>query len=209
MSDIIESSIYDSIAYNKVTPVVLVSLGSLYISILLYRYLKWRYRRRKAKNMRLYRQKLEKFWRKQVHPMDSPQVPPVSHLAHRLPHLFDSTATLVSPSENHQVYSMHHLKEVVAEEEGEEEVRSSISGKKQQHRINRTWVGKVTSRLLDGDRHKRKRRQLLWQWSVAMGYCRYNHGYQLNSLIEKLVDNKTSSSSSCSHDPAAVIIMPK
>lgn len=198
MSDIIVSSIYDSIAYNKVTPIVMVSLGSLYISILVYRYLKWRYRRRKAKKMRLYRQKLERFWRKQIHPMDSPhiKVPPVSHLAHHLPHSFDSTATLVSPSDSdHHVYSID-LKEV-AEEEGED-----VRNGKKQHRINRKkdeWVGKVTSRL-DGDRQKRKRRQLLWQWSVAMGYCRYNHGYQLNLLIEKLVENKTTS-----HEPS----MPK
>lgn len=188
MSDIVESPIYDSIAYNKIAPIVMVSLGSLYIGILLFRYLKWRYRRRKAKKMRLCRQKLERFWRKQIHPTSPIKVPPVSHLAQHLPHSFESTATLVvSPGESEHhlpVYSID-FKEV-PEDESEEVVR------KKQHRINRKkneWVGKVTSRL-DGNRQKRKRRQLLWQWSVAMGYCRYNHGYQLNSLIEKLVENK-------------------
>lgn len=38
-------------------------------------------------------------------------------------------------------------------------------------------------------RNKRKRRHLLWQWSVAMGYCRYSHASKLTELIARLQED--------------------
>jgi hypothetical protein len=39
-------------------------------------------------------------------------------------------------------------------------------------------------------RQQKKRLQLLWNWSVAMGYCEYNHGKELNALIEMLLKER-------------------
>ncbi|CEP17797.1 hypothetical protein [Parasitella parasitica] len=43
---------------------------------------------------------------------------------------------------------------------------------------------------MNGNYQRKKKRQLLWQWSVAMGYCRYNHGHHLNTLIERLSEKQ-------------------
>ncbi|KAL4216236.1 hypothetical protein AB4K20DRAFT_1877959 [Rhizopus microsporus] len=39
-------------------------------------------------------------------------------------------------------------------------------------------------------RQQKKRLQLLWNWSVAMGYCEYSHGKELNALIEMLLKER-------------------
>ncbi|CDH53369.1 predicted protein [Lichtheimia corymbifera JMRC:FSU:9682] len=34
--------------------------------------------------------------------------------------------------------------------------------------------------------NKRKRRRLMWQWSVAMGYCRYSHAARMENVIASI-----------------------
>ncbi|KAI8083804.1 hypothetical protein BDF21DRAFT_492704 [Thamnidium elegans] len=206
MSDLLgeTSPIYDLKIYNETTPIILISLGSLYICIMLFRYFRWRYRKRKAKKMRIDRRKLEKFWAKRAAYLDSQektiQQPLKSHLQRsyecKIPYSFDSNATLVvaagasnqltmTPENNSQIVQTssrhYHFKE------------NKVKSKK------RKILELVTNRV-DGNYQRKKRRQLLWQWSVAMGYCRYNHGQHMNSMIDRLLESKNkddSDNSSC------------
>lgn len=161
------TDIYKLKLYNEIIPLILISLGSFYISILLYRYIRWRYRKRKAKKIRMNRQKLERFFMDRAAHLDSKRrIQKPSHCYNNDKPPFDSNVTLVvcgGQQEIKQEY-LHHSKN--------DEISNS---------------------------QRKKRRQLLWQWSVSMGYCRYNHGYHLDSMIDKLVNrsSKNNSDNTC------------
>jgi hypothetical protein len=197
-----ESPIYNLPIYNKVTPLLLISLGLFYISVLMFRYIKWRYRQRKAKKIRLDRQKLERFWRKKRATSEATiQIP--DHIYNQQEKekqqlAFDSTATLVVSSsssrsqfiipfqeeeieniESTLPYHLRHHNTIIQNHQ-------DINNKKRRRPSKRDeWIDKVAHH---SDHQRKKRRQLLWQWSVAMGYCRYNHGYQLNTMLNRLVE---------------------
>ncbi|KAI9360291.1 hypothetical protein BD770DRAFT_409371 [Pilaira anomala] len=208
------SPLYDLKIYNEITPILLISLGSLYISILLFRYLKWRYHKQKAKKMRMDRRKLEKFWTKRTAYLSqqSIQKPLKAHPRFSsseeeeeegkrpamTTNYFDSNTTLViSSSGSHNQFAMYpELKEEEDSIMNESRqhtivpIRTSSSSSSSSHYYHfkeskSSMLNKVTHRM-DGKYQQRKRRQLLWQWSVAMGYCRYNHAYHLNLLIDRL-----------------------
>lgn len=211
------SPIYNLEIYNKITPIILISLGSLYVSILIFRCLSWRYRKRKAKKMGMDRQKLERFWRKQAAYIESQQQAiqkPLqsyssssssssSNSKKKIPKSFDSTATLVVVQGGH----VHHLLQITQEDleeekDEEEEAIVALPYRMQKHHYTTAldqkrskrheFIDIVTNRrVVEGHHERNKRRQLLWQWSVAMGYTRYNHGYQLDLLINRLLQEKT------------------
>ncbi|KAI7894965.1 uncharacterized protein EV154DRAFT_496583 [Mucor mucedo] len=155
---------YKSKLYNEIIPLILISLGSFYVSILLYRYIRWRYRKQKAKKMRINRQKLERFFMDRAAYLDSRhRIQKPSHCYSDDKPPFDSNVTLVVNGEERyikQQYLRHSKKETMSHSQ------------------------------------QRKRRQLLWQWSVSMGYCRYSHGHHLDSMIDKLV-KRSGTDSAC------------
>ena len=85
---------------------------------------------------------------------------------------------LQKPLPTHLTNSFESTATLVVEERKEDEKYS---------RKRDAWVGKVTHHK---QHQRKKQRLLLWQWSVAMGYCRYYHGYQLNTLIHQLVEGE-------------------
>lgn len=196
------SPLYDLKIYNEITPILLISLGSLYLSILLFRYFKWRYHKQKAKKMRMDRRKLEKFWTKRTaylsqrsiqeplkaHPRFSSSSSEEGKRPAMTTNYFDSNTTLViSSSGSHHQFTMYpELKEEESRPDTIVPVRTSSSSHHYHFKESKSsMLDKVTHRM-DGKYQQRKRRQLLWQWSVAMGYCRYNHAYHLNLLIDRL-----------------------
>lgn len=141
--------------YNQIIPLTLMSLGSLYIGILFYRYIRWRCRKRKAKHMRLHRQKLERAFMERVAFLDSKQrIQKPSHCYSDNKPLFDSNVTLVVDG------AQQNIKQKYLRHSRKDDMSNS---------------------------QQKKRRQLLWQWSVSMGYCRYSHGYHLDLMIDQLV----------------------
>lgn len=45
------------------------------------------------------------------------------------------------------------------------------------------------TRLTLPSKTQQKRRQLLWQWGVAMGYCKYHHGYYMDKVVHRLLND--------------------
>lgn len=228
------SSITNSKVYNKITPWVLISLGTFYMSFLLFRYCSWRFRRLRIKRIRMERQKVEKFWRKRSACLNaltetSSTVPPPTQAVfdeekytQRWSPSFDSSATLVGIvySSDYYLSEQRHLSlaeslmevDVFMEQEQESlpyylkhhntmhESRSQIRHSYTQQAIRTSTIKRRKSRKerltstlinrINGNHQRKKKRQLLWQWSVAMGYCRYSHGHHLNTMIQRLVEEK-------------------
>ncbi|GAN06075.1 hypothetical protein MAM1_0111d05552 [Mucor ambiguus] len=230
MDDVPPSSIANSRVYNKITPWILISLGTFYISFLLYRYCSWRFRLRRVKRVRMERQKVEKFWIKRTACINA-----LTETSSTVPSLlqeaayneekyvqnwspsFDSSATLVGIVSSSDYYmseprftisSVQDDREERLLEEGQEAPYSLkhyntmqfysqqsaalhntvTTPNKQQHRKSRRerLISTIINRI-NGNHQRKKKRQLLWQWSVAMGYCRYYHGHTMNTIIQRLL----------------------
>ncbi|CAO0789300.1 unnamed protein product [Mucor circinelloides] len=214
-------SIVNSRVYNKITPWVLVSLGTIYTSFLLFRYCSWRFRLRKVKRMRMERQKVEKFWRKRTaclnaltetsYTVSSPLQAAYDEekYAQNWSPSFDSSATLVGIASSSDYYMSEPRftesadeREVLEEQElynlkhyntmrvysQQSALRNTVTHKRRRSRRER-----LTSTIINrvnGNHQRKKKRQLLWQWSVAMGYCRYNHGHDMNTMIQRILEEK-------------------
>ncbi|KAK4519924.1 uncharacterized protein ATC70_010168 [Mucor velutinosus] len=243
-------SIANSRVYNRIAPWFLVSLGTFYISFLLYRYCSWRFRRRRVKRVRMERQKVEKFWRKRTAYIDaltetSSTVPtPLQTAAtaaaaaaaydeekyvQNWSPSFDSSATLVGIVSSSDYYmSEPRFPASSVQDKGEEEIleeeqeasynskyykamqvysqRSAVfrntatAAHKQQRQRRKSRRERLISTILsriNGNHQRKKRRQLLWQWSVAMGYCRYYHGHDMNIIIQRLLLEEKRQKSIC------------
>jgi hypothetical protein len=205
------SSIENSEVYHKVIPLVLISLSSLYVSILLLRYVSWRFRRRRAKQVRQYRRRLERFWKKHTMIMNADKIqlptPTYSITKKQLPQSFDSSATLVVSAKSIQ-HKNHYVKEPQTrffkeksdQFHANQHQQNLDNGhqKNSRHPSLKEQLVSVITRDKFEKRQQKKRRQLLWQWSVAMGYCKYHHGHHLNTIIDGLLEKQNSSNSSSS-----------
>ncbi|KAG2204872.1 hypothetical protein INT46_009292 [Mucor plumbeus] len=234
-----QSSLYNSKVYSIITPWVLISLGTLYISFLLFRYCSWRFRRRRVKKIRMERQKVEKFWRKRTARLNaltatsSAIQSPIQaafdeeqYTQHWSPSL-DSSATLVGivSSSDYYMNEQRYLNFAESVEEAEilmEQDEAPLpyylkhhntmyesSRKQGQNSLNhiqaihcaatkrrKSTKERLTSMIINrvnGNHERKKKRQLLWQWSVAMGYCKYYHGYRLNSIVQRLSEKRQKS----------------
>lgn len=67
-------------------------------------------------------------------------------------------------------------------------IRNTVTATHKQRRKSRRerLISTVMNRI-NGNHQRKKKRQLLWQWSVAMGYCRYYHGHDMNTMIQHLL----------------------
>ncbi|KAI8646332.1 hypothetical protein BD408DRAFT_410570 [Parasitella parasitica] len=238
------ASISNSTAYNLVMPWFLICVGALYISFLILRYCFWRFRRRRVKQIRLERQRVEKFWRKHTARMNalaatssSVQSPAQTALddeekcTQNWSPSFDSSATLVGIVSSSDYYLSEHRYNMDFEEPVDEAMErnrillpyslkhyntmheSKNQTQQQYLAINlplhrnptKRWKSKkerLTSTIINrinGNYQRKKKRQLLWQWSVAMGYCRYSHGHHLNALIQRLSEKQQKSIDGSSH----------
>lgn len=228
------SSIAGSRVYKRITPWILVTLGTFYMSFLLYRYCSWRFRRRRVKRMRVERQKVEKFWRKRTACIDALteaafSVPtPLQAAAAAAAYdeekyvqnwspSFDSSATLVGIVSSSDYFMSEprfttssvqdEREEVVSDEEQEapynikhyntmrvySQQSATLSNTaaahklKQRRKTRRERLISTIINRINGNHQRKKKRQLLWQWSVAMGYCRYHHGHDMNTMIQRLL----------------------
>ncbi|KAI9469064.1 MAG: hypothetical protein EXX96DRAFT_543728 [Benjaminiella poitrasii] len=66
----------------------------------------------------------------------------------------------------------------------------NIKKKKKTSNKYKKLVKSVLQKFDDTYHQNKKRRYLLWQWSVAMGYCKYHHAYYLNTMIDRLQEEK-------------------
>lgn len=213
------SSIENSEVYHTVIPVFLMSLGSLYIIALLFRYMSWRFRRRRAKQARQYHLRVERFWKKQIQKMEtagpnSIQLPTRTYSKEKkhMPPSFDSSATLVVSAK-----SVHHNNEqdnyslqgqqirifkeksktfYLPQKHDRDIERQQTEGNNTSFSLLAHWIASLITRDRTPIRQEKHRRQILWRWSVAMGYCKYQHGHKLDTIIDDYLENQNGSSSS-------------
>jgi hypothetical protein len=111
-----------------------------------------------------------------------------SKIKRQLPQSFDSSATLVvSAIQYHDHLKEQHNTLYPNQQEQDPEIQQSNKSSLKQRFFS------IVTRGKNGKRQQKKRRQLLWQWSVAMGYCKYHHGQHLDTIIDRLVEKQNSS----------------
>ncbi|KAI8372976.1 uncharacterized protein BYT42DRAFT_578761 [Radiomyces spectabilis] len=157
-------------SYFRITA---VALFSLYAIVYIVRFISWRRKRRRDQQDRHERQQLRLVWMKAM--MDhhwpyqccSPRITPISERSLcRQSHSYCST--LSQPCDN----SMATLFSPPSSWYDEKQTIDSSTDSSQQSQLSRYWRN-----------NKARRRRLIWQWSLAMGYCRYAHAQKLESLI--------------------------
>ncbi|KAI7904547.1 uncharacterized protein BX663DRAFT_502755 [Cokeromyces recurvatus] len=204
------SSFCESIAYKKIIPWITIGLGLFYTAILLFQYCTWCFRQRRAKKRRIDRQRVGEFWRKQAieiyTQMDSIQtLSPIYNNRQGHHHYqqyydglqsFGSSATLVVLSSGSHAYTSEESTTVLQDKKESIFLYSLTDNHKEQTNnkrkksIYKKFFKLVMKRLNDRYYQQRKRRYLIWQWSVSMGYCKYHHAYYLNTMIDRLLEER-------------------
>ncbi|CDS12188.1 hypothetical protein LRAMOSA04383 [Lichtheimia ramosa] len=190
-----------SIVYNQYFPIVVVCLISLYSAAYIGRWIKWHYRRRRKRAMWLERGRLRMYWHQalereekhhhaQVVAMrleqddEMPQLPPPSFPR---PATFPSTSTTSTTSttltSDESLFS--RPRSITFFNSPSSSTAASSYTTSTLHPspvpvipppVKQSWIYN----------NKRKRRRLMWQWSVAMGYCRYSHAARMENVIASI-----------------------
>lgn len=201
-----------SLAYTFYMPIAITVLISLYLCVYFVRCIYWYYRRRKQRNFWLERAQLRAFWldtlsattaaNPEINKALVPRRP--SPLLHPRPMTFPSvyrTITTQSPT-----LSSSSSSSVVSITVRPHSVVGNFSSNSQNTLTPSTndsstiippspWPAVSAStalpvadarRLRYWIKNQKKRRRLIWQWSVAMGYCRYSHACRIDALIVQL-----------------------
>ncbi|KAI8146313.1 hypothetical protein BJV82DRAFT_601351 [Fennellomyces sp. T-0311] len=186
-----------SVVYTYYLPIIIICIASFYATVYVMRYLHWQYRRRRKHQLWLERGRLRLFWVRATarQKQEIPVIPPPVARPATFP---NNLSSITSTSSSAFSY-------VMSTTGSSSPAFSSSSTTARPHSVIGTTVGYDSATTLAGSacsnashstmkrkkwrswtQSKKRRRRLIWQWSVSMGYCRYSHASRIESVVQQL-----------------------
>ncbi|KAI7885613.1 hypothetical protein K492DRAFT_190785 [Lichtheimia hyalospora FSU 10163] len=191
-----------STVYNQYFPIVIVCLVSLYTVAYVARWIRWHYRRRRKRAMWLERGRLRMYWHQalerkeknhhcQAIAMNGDPLPQLPEAALTIPRpaTFPTTSTSTTSTtltSNDSLFS--RPRSITFFNSPSSSTAASSYTTSTFHHSSSSPVPVIPPPIKQSwiYNNKRKRRRLMWQWSVAMGYCRYSHAARMENVIASI-----------------------